>query len=109
MRAWQLCSMARTSWPADHPNTKLQMFVDSSRQVIARVSRDDYVDRTAAMLDRIEAVIDKQYVAKTRDEITELVAEIGPLVNETVERMNTITARLREQQSTRKSETDPDR
>lgn len=86
--------MAATTWPDDHPNTKFQKFIDSSRQVIARVPRSSLVVTTSAMLEHIEALIDRQYTAKTRVEIELLVAQVGPLVNDALARMNIITTQL---------------
>ena len=86
--------MTATTWPDDHPNTKFQMFIESSRQVIARVPRSSLVVTTSAMLEHIEALIDRQYTAKTRVEIELLVAQVGPLVNDALARMNIITTQL---------------
>jgi hypothetical protein len=86
--------MSATTWPADHPNTKFQKFIESSRQVIARVPRSSLVATTSAMLEHIEALIDRQSTATTRIENELLVAQLGPLVNEALARMNIITTQL---------------
>jgi hypothetical protein len=86
--------MAATAWPDNHPNTKFQKFIESSRQVIARVPRSSLVVTTSAMLEHIEALIDRQETATTRVEIELLVAQIGPLVNDALARMNVITTQL---------------
>ena len=101
--------MARTTWPDDHPNTNIQLFIDSSRQVIARVPRSPHVDATVEVLGRIEALIDQQYVARTRAEINRLVAEVVPLANEAVERMNPIREQLQQIQEARRKAREPEK
>jgi hypothetical protein len=86
--------MTATTWPDDHPNRKFQRFIESSRQVIARVPRSSLVATTSAMLEHIEALIDRQHTAKTRVENELLVAQLGPLVTEALARMNVITTQL---------------
>lgn len=88
--------MARTTWPDDHPNTKVQLFVDSSRRVIACLPRDETTDAVVWMLDRIDALVDQQRSAATRGEIDQLVAQTTQLVDEAAARMRVLTARLRE-------------
>ena len=90
--------MATSKWPDDHPNARILLLVESSRQVISRVPSGPLVDGAAEMLDRIEALIDQQWLARTRTEIEALVAQVDPLVNEAVERMNGIRAQLLEAQ-----------
>lgn len=86
--------MARLAWPDDHPNTKLLLFIDSSRQVIARAPTSPIVEGTTALLDQIEALIDQMIPGKTHAEINHLVAQVGPLVNEAAARMNIIRSQV---------------
>ncbi len=99
--------MARTRWPDDHPNTKIQWFIDSSREVICSVPRSPCTDGTATMLDQIEALVDRQYVARTRADIDRLVSQVVPLVNEAVERVNVMTSQLQQLKDAKKGH-DPD-
>ncbi len=90
-------------WPDDHLNAKLALLVDSCRQIISSVPRTPFVDETAAMLDWIEALLDRQWVTRSRAELDSLVLQLHPLLNETNERMSAITAELERLQAKEKA------
>ena len=90
----QTFPVARIAWPDDHPNTKVLMFVETSRQVIARAPNSPIVEGTSSLLDQIEVLIDQMVPGKTHAQINQLVAQVGPLVNEAASRMNIIRARV---------------
>jgi hypothetical protein len=84
--------MARLNWPDDHPNSKLLMYVDSSRQVLARASRSADSELAAATLADIEALVDQMRPGKSGREIQELVNRVGALVNAVVPVMARVNA-----------------
>ena len=84
--------MPRLNWPDDHPNTKLLMYVDSSRQVLARASKSADTEQATAVLDEIDSLIDQMRPGRTRDQIQELVNRVGPLVNAVLPVMARVTA-----------------
>jgi hypothetical protein len=83
--------MPKTRWPDDHPNARVLQFVETSRVVLERAQKTPIVESTATLLDRIEALIDEMGVGRTVAEINALVAQVGPLTNEAVARMNIIS------------------
>jgi len=102
--------MPRINWPDDHPNTKILMFCDWSRQVLVRTRPSSSVTEAATLLDQIEALIDDMTVDKTRPEILQLVAQVGPLVNEAAARMDGIGEQLqREREREREQEQERER
>ena len=71
--------------PHQQLNAKLHMFIASSREIIVRVPRSSLVDGTSALLDEIEVLIDQARADLER---------LGPLVKESLARMNIIAAQL---------------
>ncbi len=71
--------------PHQQLNMKLHMFIASSREIIVRVPRSSLVDGTSALLDEIEGLIDHARADLER---------LGPLVKESLARMNIIAAQL---------------
>ena len=71
--------------PQKQLNAKLHTFIASSREIIVRVPRSSLVDGTSALLDEIEVLIDQARADLER---------LGPLVKESLARMNIIAAQL---------------
>ncbi len=94
--------MPKTTWPDDHPNTKIQLFIESCRQVISRVPPTPLAEAMTKRLAELEALVDQQYTARTRTEIEQLVSRVVPLVNEAVAQMEPIRAQLQQLQEARK-------
>jgi len=86
--------MPRIRWPDDHPNTKNLMFVDSSRQVIARVPPSPLRASTTKILDQIEHLIDDMTTDKSREQLFALVGQVGPLMKEAIARMDLLRAQI---------------
>lgn len=76
----------RMASPHHHQlSAKLQTFIASSREIIVRVPRSSLVDGTSALLDEIEVLIDHARADLER---------LGPLVKESLARMNIIATQL---------------
>jgi hypothetical protein len=92
--------MPKIRWPDDHPNGQILKFVESSRKVLARARNvppveSTLVESTAAMLNRIEALIDEMVVGRSFDELKQLTDQVTPLVNEALERMSIVRAQMK--------------
>ena len=87
--------MPRINWPDDHPNTKNLLFVESSRQVIARVPPSSLTESTSKILDQIEHLIDDMTADKSREQIFALVGQVGPLMKEAIARMEILRPQLK--------------